>query len=254
MKISHIKLLKNGSYELQIEDNKYRVCSDTLLKYQIFKPCDISEKELKNLLNDNEIYLMMNKMIKYINAHLRTEKQINSKLITLHVGKENRSIIINNLKEKGYLSNKSYISAFINDSINLTLNGPRKIYNTLLNEGFKDSDILDYLNAIDENIYYEKVDKIINKRLKSNHNLSNNKLIQKIKLDLINLGYDEKYYIDKLSSIKIDDLSQMKKDYLKYLKKYQNKYTDDKLDMFIKQKLYSLGYDLNNYEEVKKED
>ena len=90
MKISHIKLLKNGSYEIKVDNDKYRVYSDTLLKYHIFKPCDISENDFKNLINDNEIFVMMGKMIKYINAHLRTEKEINTKLISLKVNKENR--------------------------------------------------------------------------------------------------------------------------------------------------------------------
>ena len=142
------------------------------------------------------------------------------------------------------------IVSYINDQLLLTLNGPKKIFYDLKKVGFNEDLINHYLEAVDSNLWHEKTEKILNKKIKTNHNLSQKMFINKMRKDYNNLGYDEKYFNHHLDSLEFDDSNQLRKDYQKVYNKLSKKYTDVKLKIMIKQKLFHLGYDLEKINEV----
>jgi regulatory protein len=252
-KISNIKQIDSNKFAVIIDNKKHIILGDVLLEYNILKPCEIDDSIYNKITASNDFYTIYSKIVKFILAKLRTEKEIINKLYKLNAPKSMHQKIISKLKEDGYLNDEKYITSYINDQVNLTLNGPKKIKYELLKLSLKEDLINKYLNTFDENIWEEKVDKIISKKIKSNHNLSKNKFLLKLKNDLNNLGYEEKYFIDKLNKIDFDDEEGLIKDYNKYYIKY-SKYDEAKRDYMIKQKLYSLGYDLNKIDKIKHED
>ena len=139
-----------------------------------------------------------------------------------------------------------YINSYINDQINLTLKGPNKIIYELEKLGFKNIK----LNVSDD-VWIDKINKIIEKKEKSNHNLSKRLLIQKIKVDLINLGYSEKLFQDILNSYKFKDNPDIiRKEVNKFLRKYQNKYSEEELKYKLKGYLYSKGFSDYNLDDL----
>ena len=141
---------------------------------------------------------------------------------------------------EGYLNDELYIKSYINDQINLSIKGPKKIINELEKLGFKNVD--EYLN-VDNDIWINKINKIITKKEKSNHNLSKIFLINKIKSDLINLGYPDYLYKDILENYEfVDNPDILKKEVNKFLKKYQGKYNEDEIKYKLKGYLYSKGF------------
>lgn len=239
MKITSIKLNKNGKYVVTIDNEKYNLYQDTILKYLLFSKKEIDNTLFENIIKDNNFYDAYYKIIKFVSIRLRTENEIRKKLNTLFILKKDQDKIINKLKEQGYLNDELYIKSYINDKINLSLEGPEKVKRDLLKNGFKEEDILKYL-CLFEDINEERINKIINKKLKANHNLSKKMFIVKVGNDLRNLGYTN--YREILENIDFDDKDIYQKEYDKIYNKLIKKYPPEKADILTKQKLYTKGF------------
>ena len=84
-----------------------------------------------------------------------------------------------------------------------------------------ENDIDNYLNTFDSDIWQEKLNKIINKKKSLMKNKSYTMFINKLKLDLYNMGYD-KYMIDNsLMNIEYNS-NAIYKDIEKSIKKFKN--------------------------------
>ena len=239
MKITSIKLNKNGKYVVTIDNEKYNLYQDTILKYLLFSKKEIDKTLFENIIKDNNFYDAYYKIIKFVSIRLRTENEIRKKLNTLFILKKDQDKIINKLKEQGYLNDELYIKSYINDKINLSLEGPEKVKRELLKNGFNEEDILKYL-CLFEDINEERINKIINKKLKANHNLSKKMFIVKVGNDLRNLGYTN--YREILDNIDFDDKDIYQKEYDKIYNKLIKKYPPEKADILTKQKLYTKGF------------
>jgi regulatory protein len=245
-KITSIKQKSNNKYELLIDNEKHIIYGDVLLDCGIFRPTEIDTTTYMKIINDNNYYMAYHKIVSYINYKKRTAKEVRDKLKTIVVNKRDIDKIIDKLYEKGLLNENNYLDSYINDQINLTLNGPFKIRYNLSKLGLNENDIESHLNIIEDTIWYARVKSIINKKLKTNQHSSRKGLIQKIRTELNNLGYPEKYYIDELNNLDISDQDNRQKDYIKYKNKLSKKYSGDKLELMVKKKLYSLGYEVND--------
>ena len=243
--ITNIKQISSNKYSLIIEGKKHIVYDDVLLQYHIFKKGPINDDVYLNIIKENNYREAYNQMLKYITVKLRTENEIRQKLIKLSIKKDDQDRIIARLRKENYLNDVLYIKSYINDQITLTLKGPYKIFRELKNLSFADDLINKYLDLISEDLWKEKAEKILAKKIKVNHNLSKKMLILKLKKDFINLGYEAKYYDHLLEKIDIDDSEQMQKDYQKIYQKLSRKHSGSKLNLMIKQKMYQLGYYLD---------
>ena len=239
MKITNIKLNKNGKYVVTIDNEKYNLYQDTILKYLLFSKKEIDNTLFENIIKDNNFYDAYYKIIKFVSIRLRTENEIRKKLNTLFILKKDQDKIINKLKKQGYLNDELYIKSYINDKINLSLEGPEKVKRELLKNGFKEEDILKYL-CLFEDINEDRINKIINKKLKTNNKINKKMFIVKVGNDLRNLGYTN--YREILDNIDFDDKDIYQKEYDKIYNKLIKKYPPEKAEILTKQKLYTKGF------------
>ncbi len=249
MKIVNYKKKKNNLYEITFADNsKLDIYDDVILKYGLSLKKEITKDELFKLVQDNKKLESYYVALKYLNTKLRTEKEIKNKL--KDYSKECVMYTINRLKEEGYLNNKVYIEAYINDAISLKLVGPQKILFELKKLDFKDWEIDNYLKTIDKSERINKIEKYIDKKILSNHNLSANNLKRKIYMDLINRGFLGNDINEVFNKKRFNDNKAIfAKEYLKLKNKLSKKYSGDTLEYQIKMKLYQKGFreeDFNN--------
>lgn len=245
MNVSNIKLNKNGKYEVIIDNTRYILYQDVIIKYLLFSKKEIDEKLLNSIINDNNYYDAYYKMIKFINTKLRTKNEVRKKLNTLNITKNDQDKIISVLENQGYLNDETYIKAFINDKINLSLDGPNKIKNELLKNNFNEEKILNYLENYND-IWNSRIEKFINKKIKMNKNYSKKMLINKLSNELVNLGYSKEMFLISLKNIIFDDSLIYEKEYQKIYNKLIKKYDADKAKILTKQKLYNKGFNIAN--------
>lgn len=251
MKIKKYKKLRDNRYELIFEnDEKINLYDDVIVKYNLLSYNDIDEKlmiEIKKYNDSKEAYY---KALKYINRKIRAEKEINKYLAKLEYDSNIINNTIKDLKHQGYLNNEVYINAYVNDAINLSKKGPNKILKELKNLDFKDEDIYKYLDEIKENIWIDRIKKLIKKKVTSNRNKGARILKEKILVDLIYLGYPKELIQLILNEVNLKNPDILKKEYFKIKTKLEKKYKDRELEYQIKNKLYQKGFDTEEIGEI----
>lgn len=248
-KISKIKKI-NNKYTIILSDNSsLSFYSDTLIKYNLLKPREISDKELEEIINYNDYIEAYNKALTYISYKQRTKKEIKDKLCNYSIDVIDK--VIKKLDELCLLDEKKYIEAFINDQINLGNKGPFYIKKELKKLNINIDYIDEILNNINEDVWIEKVKKIVDKKINTNKKLPKGRLLLKIKNDLILLGYS-KNIIDKvLSNIIIEEDSEViKMAFDNEYKRLSKKYKDKELEKKVKYNLYKKGFSLERIEEI----
>lgn len=248
-KISKIKK-NNNKYTIILSDNSsLSFYSDTLIKYNLLKPRDISDKELEEIINYNDYIEAYNKALIYISYKQRTKKEIKDKLCNYSNDVSDK--VIEKLDELGLLDEKRYIEAFINDQINLGNKGPFYIKKELEKLNINSYYIDEFLNNRKEDIWIEKVKKIVDKKINTNRKLPKERLLLKIKNDLILLGYS-KNIIDKvLSNVIIEEDNEViEMAFDKEYKRLSKKYKDKELENKIRYNLYKKGFNLERIEEI----
>ena len=242
MEIQSYKKIKSNLYEITFKNNqKIKLYDDIILKYELLLKKEIDTKTLDKIILDNSYLESYFGALKYLSTKLRTEKEIRNKL--KNYSKEAVNYTIERLKKEKYLNDEVYIKAYINDAINLKLMGPNKILYELKKLGFKENAILNYLNTLEDNIWYSKIDNYIKKRINSNHNLSTYMLKQKIRQDLNNKGFNNEDIAKVIEEYSFpNDNNIYEKEYIKLKNKYEKKYTGYDLENKINQVLYQKGF------------
>ena len=120
--------------------------------------------------------------------------------------------------------------------------GPLKIHYELKKLGFKDSDIDNYLDNFNKDIWLDKIKKQINKKINSNHNLSSMMLKQKIIKDLITRGFQKDDILSLIDEYDFKDDDIYQKEYEKQKNKLMKKYSGEELEYQIKMCLKKKGF------------
>ncbi len=241
MEIRKFKKVGKNKYKIIFDNEELTLYEDIILKYNLLITKEISLDDLDKIIKENNDYDAYNLALNYIEIKMRNRKELYTYLS--NKGFDNKLVneTISKIDKLGLLNEEAYIKAYINDKINLTLDGPYKIRKNLLDLDFNEEDVNSYLNTFSDDIWKSKLEKLINKKKSIMKNKSYYMFIQKMKNDLYNMGY-ESYMIDDCLE-KIDyESDALEKDYEKAKKKYGNDITK------LKNYLIRKGY---NYEEIK---
>jgi regulatory protein len=248
MKILRYEKRKNGMYQV-LFDNDYDVDlhEEIILKHNLLIKKEASQKEIDEMLEENKKFIAYDLSVKFLAKKMRSTKETREYLFKNEFDKDTIDYVINTLIKEKYLNDNSYSKAYINDKILLSNDGPNKIKNKLIELGVNKEIIDSNLELFTDNLQKEKIDKIISKQITTNRNKSALILKNKITEYLYNLGYDKSIILDCLNKTTIKDNKDiMKKEYDKVFKKLSKKYSGTELEYKVKQKMYSLGFDIRD--------
>ena len=240
MKINKFKKVGKNKYKVIFDNTELTLYEDAILKYDLLIKNDVDIDLIDKIVEENRSYDVYETALNYIEIKMRNKKEIYKYLSNKGFDEKLINESIKKLEKAGFINNKSYITAFINDKINLSNDGPYKIKKSLLDLEFDENNIDDYLYKIDDNIWKEKLEKIVNKKKSIMKSKSYYMFINKMKNDLYNLGYDKDMIESELSKISYVS-NAIEKDFEKAKKKYK----DDKTKII--NSLLRKGY---SYEEV----
>ena len=238
---------KGNKYKVYIDDEVITLYDDVIVKYNLLINKVMDNKKFNEITKYNDFLDGYYKAIKYINKKMRTELEIKKYLSKLDINSKDIDKIIDILYKDGYLNKEIYMKAYVNDQYNLTNNGPMKVKKDLINLGYKDVDIIDYINSLDWNY---RIEGIINKKIKINHKLSNNALKTKLLNDIIKMGYGKEDILIYLENINLcNDFAILVKEFNKIYNKYSKKYNGNELEYKVINYLYKKGF---NIEDIKR--
>ncbi len=238
MKIIRYKKIKNGKYELELDNNeKIKLYEDIILKENLLWKKEIDDVNL--LLKKNSDFEIEDVAIKRISHHVESIKGMENYLIKKGYDNDIVKNVIDKLVNKGYLNDDYYAKCYINEHINLTNDGPLKIRKHL--DELEISDYDEYLD-INDDIWYDRIKKYLDKQQKINKKsiyVFKNKML----MNLINLGYEREMINECLSHVYLSNQSDLRnKEEEKLRIKLARKYTGDELERKIKEKLYQKGF------------
>ena len=253
MKIEKFKKDKGNTYKVYFEDETIiSLYDDVIVKYNLLVNKEMDKKTFEKIVKYNDFLDGYYKSIKFINKKLRTELEVEKYLKKLDITSSNIKEIIDLLYKDGYLNKEMYVKAYISDQYNLTMNGPLKVKKDLISLGYEDKELVDYLDIYDWSL---RIEKIINKKVKLNHKLSNNALKTKLLNDIIKMGYQKEdivYYIEKIEFGNDDEY--LKKELYKIKNKYSKKYQGNELEYKVINYLYKKGFNLEDIKRCYNED
>lgn len=243
MKIKKYSKLKNSKYKVILEDgSSFTVHEDLILKYNLLLKKEIDFREKENILEENNKYLVYDMALKYLGYKARSKKEIYLYLESKDIDRSVISKVVENLAIKGYLDDSKYARMFISDHIKLSNDGPFKIINELEKKGVSKNIINEEIEVFTSDMEKMRIDKLIQKYIKTNHNKSVNALKNKINQNLVMLGYNKTLVIDRINRIKFDDSHIKEKEYEKIYNKLSKKYSGKELELKMRQKMYQKGF------------
>lgn len=243
MKIIKYSKGTKGKYKVYLEnDTILTLYEEVILKYNLLIYKEIDTSIIDDIKSDNMKYEVYYVALNSIKSRIKSEYELKESLIR----KEYPIDLINEALEKlttqGYLNDRSYAKSFINNQIVVSSKGPLKIEKELLDKRIDSNIIQEELSVFDEELQLERIEKLVNKAIKSNHTRGGNVLKQKICNDLKNLGYEYSLISSVLANASFsNDNSIAKKEYEKLYRKYSRKYSGTELSRVIREKMYMKG-------------
>ncbi len=246
MEIKNIKKLRNGKYKIEMDDTKITTYDDVIINNNLLYKKHIDNKLLENINVETSYYDVYNKVIKYISIKLRSKKEILEYLNKNKIEENDKNKIIKDLTNTGLLNDENFAKAFISDKIYLSNDGRLKIKKELLEHNVNEDIINKYLYSYEENIFEEKLSKLMTKKIKTSK-YNGYLLKQKLFYEFNNLGYENDIITKVYNSIDIN--SNIDEYFEKYYKSLSKKYSGNDLINKLKNKLYSRGYSIEEINE-----
>lgn len=249
MKIKKYRKLNGNKYSVRMDDGEeIKLYDDVIIKYELLRKDEISDELYKEIVKYNNSLDAYYRALKYISIKLRTEKEV-VKYLERDYTKEVIDKTVDRLKNDGYLNEEVYLKCYFMDAINLSNKGPNKIKRDLLKLGYEEDVIARNIDTISEEVWKNKIEGIVKKKISSNRNYGNNKLKEKILYDLSNMGYYKWMIEDVIEKAEFgsnDDIIQ--REYDKLLVKLKKKFSGYELERMLLAKLINKGF---SYDDVK---
>ena len=202
MKIIKYEKKANGNYQIYLDNNqKIKLNEDIILKYKLLYKEEIDEFLLGEMIQENNNYDIYNKCVNYIGVRLRSINEMKEYMERKNVDNDIINETLDRLINNKLLDDEVFTKAFIKDKLNFTTMGPYRIELELQKHKIDNNIITKYIYEIDNSLLEEKINKQINKLIKSNKNKTN--LKNKIYNNLLNLGYSSSFILDNLNKYDI---------------------------------------------------
>ncbi len=201
-KITRIEYQKNNKDRVNIylDDNfGFGVDLNIMIKYGLAKNLELDDEFISQILISEDKAKLYNYAISVLSRGSKSEKELKLKLSDKGYDDESINTAIEKLKANKYINDDDYCKKFINDKINISKYGKRRIKEALINKGID-------MELIEKNISYVSQDDEIKiayalaeKKLKSLTDAEPIKKKMKISSFLLNKGFDYEI-VNKISS------------------------------------------------------
>lgn len=200
LKIEKYEKVAKSLYRLYLDNGEViDVYDEVILENNLLLKKELSSYLYNKILCESKLCEFYNACIKYISIRVRSTKEIIDYLKKKGVMEEDITYVVNKLNKNKFLDDNYFCECFIKDKLKFTSMGEYKILYELKRLGISSDIINNNYYLLDSDILKERIDKIIDKKIRSNHKLDNNKLRNKIYNSLVNLGYSSNLVTERLN-------------------------------------------------------
>lgn len=200
LKIEKYEKIGKSKYRLYLDNGEViDTYDEVILKNDLLLKKELDNYLYQKIITESNIGEHYNACIKYIGVRIRSTKEIRDYLKRKNVCDEDIDYIIGKLVEEKFLDDNYFCECFIKDKLKFTTMGEYKIIYELRKHNISEEIIIKNKYLITDDIIIEKIDKIINKQINSNHKLDKQKLRNKLYNHLLNLGYTSSLVVERLN-------------------------------------------------------
>lgn len=201
MKIEKYKKIKEDLYRVLLDNGEIiDIYEDVILANNLLYKSEIDQSLLDKINIENNYQLAYNISIKYIMVRLRSINEIKVYLTKKGYSKDVIDKVIEKLIKNKLLDDEVFTKAYINDKLNFTNVGKYKLISELTTKMKVDNSVVHNVLESYEEVWNDRIDKLINKYLKSNKKYLGDTLKNKLYIYLVNLGYDKDKVIPILNN------------------------------------------------------
>lgn len=201
MKIEKYKKIKEDLYRVLLDNGEIiDIYEDVILANNLLYKSEIDQNLLDKINIENNYQLAYNISVKYIMVRLRSINEIKVYLTKKGYSKDVIDKVIEKLIKNKLLDDEIFTKAYINDKLNFTNVGKYKLISELTTKMKVDNSIVYNVLESYKEVWNDRIEKLINKYLKSNKKYRGNTLKNKLYIYLVNLGYDKDKVISVLNN------------------------------------------------------
>ena len=201
MRIEKYELTKKNVYNVYLSNGEVlELNGKVITDNELLIKKEIDNELYDKLKRDNTICILVDTSVKYIDRRLRSIKELKEYFKNKEEDTTIIEEVIDKLIDNKYLDDDRFTKAFIKDKLNFTNWGDYKIKNELKRLGVNEEIIYNNMINIDDNIYYERINKIIDKDISTNKKYNGIKLKNKIYNHLLTLGYSKEKVISIINN------------------------------------------------------
>ena len=190
MKIDKYEKFGKDKYRIFFNNGEVvETYDEVILKNDLLLKKDITLSEYQKIFIDTNLVQHYNASLKYISVRIRSTKEIYDYLKKKNVEEEDINTIINRLTKEKLLDDEHFCECFIKDKLNFTTMGEYKIINDLKKHNIQNNIIDKYSYLWNEDVMLPRIEKLVDRQIKSNKNKDKYKLRNKIYYYLLNQGF-----------------------------------------------------------------
>lgn len=201
MKIEKYEKTGKDKYRLYLDNGEVLDTYDNvILKNDLLLKKELSLSDYQIVIEESNIEGHYLACLKYISVRVRSSKEIRDYLRRRNVLDSDIDIIVEKLIKDKALNDDYFCECFIKDKLRFTTMGEYRIVNELKRHQISDEVIYKYSYLMDEEIILDKINKLVDKQIRSNRKLENYKLRNKIYNHLLGLGYSSDRIVEVLNN------------------------------------------------------
>ena len=248
LKVVKYKKARQGKYKVELDDGRVLVLyEEAILKYQLLIKKEIDEELMILIDRYNQecdvYYVALNRL----NRRTQSVYDLREYLIHKEYPEDLIEKAIHKLIEQGYLNDRIFARSYIHSQMITTSKGPYRLEKELLEKKIDSTIIHEEIEIYSREEQLQKIKKIVEKAIKTNHTRGGNVLKQKIFQDLKILGHDISLITGVLNQYSFTtDQEVSRREYEKLYRKYSRKYQGIDLSNKIREKMYQKGLKFDN--------
>ena len=246
-KIVSIKYLKDKVTLKLKDETKIDINKEVFTSFYLFKGKILTEKEIKEINNQNRIFELYKYARKISTKRVYSEHKMREKLYLKTTNVIDVNEVINKLKKNGLIDDSEFVKEYVEYANNRNI-GKNKIIAKLQEKGVFYEEIQKI--KFDSNLEYKKAKtylaKIDEKYDKYNYQAKKDKATR----FLISQGFDMNVAREVANEVSVpkhkDEVNKLKQDFDKAVRQYKTKYTGREFKDKVFQSLLRKGYKMSD--------
>lgn len=186
MKILDIKKEKKN-YILVLDTEEIITNEDTIIKYYLRKNMELDNNQIRLIKEDSMFFFSYEIAISYLERTICSAFKMRKYLLNKGISEVVAEKVVDLLIKRNLINDRTYTQTLIDHYINLSY-GPLYIQNKAYENGIDSQLFLELISKIDDDIFSEKIDLFISKKIKNNFEM-NDKNINKLIMTLLRRGF-----------------------------------------------------------------